>query len=142
MPNSKFVRGIQRPEPHILTVYGNHPFYLDPTQRGIWRRGTPFDEDERQLQYLSFTQPFNTDTILRPVHSWDNGNGGISKNGNAQHYGRKQPNQERAEKTNYAENKEPSTAEQSAPTIQAKSGRESIGKIAKSGPVQEQSGSW
>lgn len=148
MPNSSSVRGIQRPEPHILTVYGNHPFYLDSTQRGIWRRGTPFDEDEQQLQYLSFMQPFNNDTILRAVHSWDDGNGGIAKNKKAQHYGRKIPNQDSAKKTDFTEDKEPPTAGQPDPTRQVEAGRsgtiipESGMKIAESGPVQEQSGGW
>lgn len=149
MPNSSSVRRIRPREPHILTVYGEHPFYLCPSQKGIWRRGTPFDEDEEQLQYLSFTQPFNVDTILRPVHSWDDGNGGIAKNRKAQPSGHKLPDQDGEKKTNSVENKETPTAGQSEKTLQAEAGGsgkiivpQSSVKIAGSGSVHQGSGSW
>ena len=147
MPNTSFVGGIRR-TPHILTVYGKHPFYLDPSQKGIWRRGTHFDEDEEQLQYLSFRQHFNADTILKPIHSWDDGNGGIAKNWKAQHSGRKLPDQGSEKQTNSVENKESSTAGQSNEILVAEGGvsensaPESSVDVPGSDPVQEQSGSW
>lgn len=147
MPNTSFVGGIRRTEPHILSVYGKHPFYLDPSQKGIWRRGTLFDEDEEQLQYLSFTQPFN-DTILKPIHSWDDGNGGIAKNRKAQHSGLKLSDQTSEKQTNSVENKELSTAGQSNEILLAEGGMsgnrapESRVDVTRSSLVQERSGSW
>lgn len=147
MPNTSFVGGIRR-TPHILTVYGKHPFYLDPSQKGIWRRGTNFDEDEEQLQYLSFRQPFNGDTILKPVYSWDDGNGGIAKNRKAQNSGRKLPDQGSEKQTNSVEDKESSTAGQSNEILVAEGGvsghrapKRGV-DVPGSAPVQEQSGSW
>lgn len=149
MPNTSFLGGIQRREPHILTVYRKHPFYLDPSQKGIWRRGTQFDEDEEQLQYLSFRQPFNNDTILKPIHDWGDGNGGIAKHLNAQLSGRKLLDQGSKKQTKSVENKESPTAGQSNEIFMAKgdvSGNkppQSRVDVAGSGPVQqEQSGSW
>lgn len=146
MLNTSFVGGIRRIEPHILTVYGKHPFYLEPSQKGIWRRGTPFDEDEEQLQYLSFTQPFNLDTILRPIHSWDDGNGGIAKNRKAQHSDLKLPDQDCETKTNSVQNKGTLAAGQSNQILQIEGGgnrkTESSVDVSGSGPAQERSGSW
>lgn len=147
MPNTSFIGGI-RSTPYILTVHGKHPFYLDPSQKGVWRRGTHFDEDEEQLQYLSFRQPFNTDTILKPILSWDDGNGGIAKNGKAQHSGRKLPDQGSEKQTNSVENKESLTAGQSTEIFVAEGGvsgnraPESNKDVPGSDPVQGQSGSW
>lgn len=122
MPNTSFLGGLQPREPHILTVYEKHPFYLDPSQKGIWRRGTHFDEDEEQLQYLSFRQPFNDDTILKPAYDWDDGNGGIAKHLKAQHSGRKLPDQGSEKQIRSVENKESSTAGKSNEIFVAKSG--------------------
>lgn len=149
MLNTSFVEGIRRTEPHILTVYGKHPFYLDPSQKGIWRRGTTFDEDEEQLQYLSFTQPFNVDTILKPVHSWDDGNGGIGKNWKAQYSGRKLSGHDSEKQKTPFENKESSTASQSNEILLAEGGvsgnralESSVDVIPGSGPMQKRSESW
>lgn len=137
MPSSSSVRRIRRREPHILTVYGEHPFYLNPSQKGTWRRGTPFDKDEEQLQYLGFTQPFNTDTILRPVHSWDDGNGGIAKNRKAQPSGHKLPDQDSEKKTTESRIKNHRAGGSGKIIIP-----ESSVEIAGSGSVHQRSGSW
>lgn len=130
-------------------MYGKHPFYLDPSQKGIWRRGTHFDEDEEQLQYLSFGQPFNADTILKPIYSWHDGNGGIAKNWKAQNSGPKLPDQGSEKQTNSVENKESSSAAGQPNEIFVAEGGVSGNRAPKSGvdvpgsaPVQEQSGSW
>lgn len=107
-----------------------------------------FDEDEELLQYLSFRQPFNDGTILKPIYDWNDGNGGIAKHLKAQHSGRKLPDQGSEKQTRSVENKESSTAGQSNEIFVAKdelSGSKapkSSVDVPGSGPVQDQSGSW
>lgn len=72
-----------QPSPYILTVPSDRPYNRDPRAFHDWRRGTPFDEDEEQLQYLSFLADWD-DGLIRPVGGWDNVKGEIMDRSNSQ----------------------------------------------------------
>lgn len=46
----------------------------------FWRRDTPFDEHEEELQYMTFRQDMDG-SILQPRGDWDDGEGGLARPG-------------------------------------------------------------
>ena len=61
--------------PYLLRLKARSAQY-HPRERYYWRKDTLFDEDEEELQYLTFRQTHD-DTLLHAHGQWDDGNGGI-----------------------------------------------------------------
>lgn len=62
--------------PYLLRMRARYAQY-HARDRYYWRKDTQFDEDEEELQYLTFRQNHD-DTILHAHGQWDDGNGGIA----------------------------------------------------------------
>ena len=61
--------------PYLLTVPSDRPYNINPHQANDWRRQTPFDVNEEQLQYMSFLNREFDDGLIRAVGGWDNDKG-------------------------------------------------------------------
>lgn len=61
--------------PYLLRLKARSAQY-HPRERYYWRKDTLFDEDEEELQYLTFRQ-IHDDTLLHAHGQWDDGNGGL-----------------------------------------------------------------
>lgn len=59
--------------PYLLQVPTN--YRLGEQQANDWRRGSPFDRSEDRLQYMTFLQHHNDETMFRSVGGWDDGKG-------------------------------------------------------------------
>ena len=62
--------------PYLLRLKARSAQY-HARDRYYWRKDTYFDEDEAELQYLTFRQ-IHEDPILQAHGQWDDGNGGIA----------------------------------------------------------------
>jgi hypothetical protein len=62
--------------PYILTVPTDRPYHLDRRLQDQWKRGTPFDSNEEQLQYLSFLPEWDNG-LITPVGAWNDEKGGM-----------------------------------------------------------------
>lgn len=62
--------------PYLLRLKARSAQY-HARDRYYWRKDTHFDEDEEELQYLTFRQ-LHEDTLLHAHGQWDDGNGGIA----------------------------------------------------------------
>ena len=63
--------------PYLLTVPSDRPYNINPHQANDWRRQTPFDANEEQLQYMSFLNREFDDGLIRAIGGWDNEKGEI-----------------------------------------------------------------
>ena len=59
--------------PYLLQVPSN--YRLGEQQANDWRRGSPFKQHEERLQYMTFLQHRNDDTMFHTVGGWDDGKG-------------------------------------------------------------------
>ena len=66
--------------PYMLTVPSDQPYTLTSYQANDWRRNTPFDVNEEQLQYMSFLSRDFDDGLIRAIGGWDNDKGEIIDN--------------------------------------------------------------
>lgn len=62
--------------PYLLTIPPTD-FRVGPHHLREWRRGCPFEAHEEALQYLSFWNHQNEDTMYRVLGDWDDGHGNI-----------------------------------------------------------------
>ncbi|KAL9110895.1 MAG: hypothetical protein Q9227_004695 [Pyrenula ochraceoflavens] len=67
------------PDPFLISVPTDVPFRQSSALAHIWKKGTPFDFDEEQLQYLSFHSHLEEDTLLQAFGGWSDNKGNILK---------------------------------------------------------------
>ena len=72
----RLIRDILPSAPYLLRLRNRSAQY-NGRDRYYWRKDTHFDEDEEELQYLTF-RPTHDGTILYAQGQWDDGNGGIA----------------------------------------------------------------
>ena len=68
-------RNILPTEPYLLRLTPG-ALHLAPDKVSSWRKGTHFDANEEELQYLTFRQNHDG-SILHAYGQWSDGNGGI-----------------------------------------------------------------
>ena len=61
--------------PYLLTIPTSRPYQPHSNQISDWRRGSPFDAHEEQLQYLSFLPRDPGEDLLIATGGWDNERG-------------------------------------------------------------------
>ena len=71
----RIFRDIFPTAPYLLRIHP-HPQFLSPFE-SFWQRDTHFDEDEEELQFLTFRRNFDH-TILNAHGQWDDENGNIA----------------------------------------------------------------
>ena len=83
---------IQR-SPYLLTIPTSRPYQPHSTQLNDWRRGSPFDAHEEQLQYLSFLPRDPAEDLLIATGGWDNEKGEMVEHLQAARSGTSTPQQ-------------------------------------------------
>ncbi len=72
----RLIKDVLPSAPYLLCLRNRSAQYHG-RDRYYWRKDTHFDEDEEELQYLTF-RPTHDGTILYAHGQWDDGNGGIA----------------------------------------------------------------
>ncbi|KAL8921131.1 MAG: hypothetical protein Q9208_005884 [Pyrenodesmia sp. 3 TL-2023] len=64
--------------PYLMDLTTPSRYHVSPHQANNWRKGSPFDKHEEQLQYMTFLpHTARGDTMLRTSGNWDDGIGKI-----------------------------------------------------------------
>lgn len=64
--------------PYLMDLTTPSRYHMSPHQANNWRKGSPFDKHEEQLQYMTFLpHTARGDTMLRTSGNWDDADGKI-----------------------------------------------------------------